>query len=108
MRLLESFSREVFSEKLGKMAGEFISELKKWAAELARRSGEGNEIGLNRAVELISSTFSVRPHEVAISRSPQTSVSFSFWCPKRCAEWVKYRRPARTRSPLALSARSAP
>ena len=48
------------------MAGEFINELKKWAAELARRRADGDEIGLNRAVELISRNFSVRPHEVAI------------------------------------------
>ena len=72
MRLLDSVAgklfrfRQAFRAKLGKMTGEYISELKKWAAELARRSGEGNEIGLNRAVDLISRNFSVRPHEVAI------------------------------------------
>lgn len=48
------------------MAGDHIGELKKWATELARTGQTGEEIRWNRAVELISSHFSVLGHEVAI------------------------------------------
>ncbi len=48
------------------MAGEYIGELKKWISELARVGAEGDEVRLNRAVELIAKNFGVRPHEVAI------------------------------------------
>jgi len=65
------------------MPGEFISELKKWAAELARRSGEGNEVGLNRAVELISRNFEVRPHEVAIFALTPDERFLQFLTPER-------------------------
>jgi transcriptional regulator with GAF, ATPase, and Fis domain len=65
------------------MSSEFINELKKWAAELARRSGEGNEVGLNRAVDLISRNFSVRPHEVAIFALTPDERFLQFLTPER-------------------------
>ena len=68
------------------MAGEFINELKKWAAELARRRGEGDEIGLNRAVELISRNFSVRPHEVAIFALTPDERFLQFLTPEKLRE----------------------
>jgi hypothetical protein len=68
------------------MANESINELKKWAAELARRSGEGNEIGLNRAVELISRTFAVRTHEVAIFALTPDDRFLQFLTPDRLRE----------------------
>jgi hypothetical protein len=68
------------------MASEFINELKKWAAELARRSGEGNEVGLNRAVDLISRNFAVRPHEVAIFSLTPDDRFLQFLTPDRLRE----------------------
>ena len=68
------------------MPGELISELKKWTAELARRSGEGDEIGLNRAVELISRNFSVRPHEVAIFALTPDDRFLQFLVPEKLRE----------------------
>src|ERR1700751_6500704 len=68
------------------MADEFISELKKWAGELARRSGEGSEIGLNRAVDLISRNFSVRPHEVAIFALTPDERFLQFLTPEKLRE----------------------
>ncbi len=68
------------------MGGEFINELKKWAAELARRSGEGDAIGLNRAVELISQNFSVRPHEVAIFALTPDDRFLQFLTPEKLRE----------------------
>ncbi len=68
------------------MAAELISELKKWATELARRSGEGNEVGLNRAVELVSRNFAVRPHEVAIFALTPDDRFLQFLTPDRLRE----------------------
>src|ERR1700721_3218305 len=68
------------------MAGEFINELKKWAAELARRRADGDEIGLNRAVELISRNFSVRPHEVAIFALTPDERFLQFLTPEKLRE----------------------
>lgn len=48
------------------MPSESIGELKKWVDDLARLSGEGETVRLNRAAELIAQNFGVRPHEVAI------------------------------------------
>jgi transcriptional regulator with GAF, ATPase, and Fis domain len=68
------------------MAGEFINDLKKWAAELARHSGEGNEVGLNRAVDLISRNFAVRTHEVAIFGLTPDDRFLQFLTPARLRE----------------------
>lgn len=48
------------------MPSEQIGELKKWAAEHARDSGDGALLPLARAIELIGKNFGVQPHEVAI------------------------------------------
>jgi len=48
------------------MPSEYVSEVKKWATELARKGASGEFVGLNRAVDLISKNFAVQPHEVAI------------------------------------------
>jgi len=48
------------------MSSEYVGELKKWAAELARKNADGDFVGLTRAVDLISKNFALRPHEVAI------------------------------------------
>ncbi len=68
------------------MASESINELKKWATELARRSGDGNDVGLNRAVELISRNFAVRPHEVAIFALTLDDRFLQFLTPDRLRE----------------------
>ena len=68
------------------MAAELINELKKWATELARRSSEGNDVGLNRAVELISRNFAVRPHEVAIFALTPDQRFLQFLTPERLRE----------------------
>ena len=48
------------------MPSEHIADLKKWVAELVRQSAGGEFVGLNRVVDLISKTFKVQAHEVAI------------------------------------------
>jgi transcriptional regulator with GAF, ATPase, and Fis domain len=48
------------------MHSEYINELKKWAAELVKKSAAEEFVGLNRAVDLVSKHFAVQPHEVAI------------------------------------------
>ena len=86
--------RLVYRRYFGNMAGESINDLKKWAAELARRSGEGNEVGLNRAVDLISRNFAVRPMKSRSSRSLPTIVSCNSSPPIVCAKSAKFRPPA--------------
>jgi transcriptional regulator with GAF, ATPase, and Fis domain len=49
----------------GRMPGESIGDLKKWVSELVRKS-EGDAVGMNRVVDLISKQFGVQHHEVAI------------------------------------------
>jgi GAF domain-containing protein len=48
------------------MANEYIADLKKWVGELIRKRDAGSEIGLNRAVDLISKHYAIHHHEVAI------------------------------------------
>jgi GAF domain-containing protein len=52
--------------RMSLMATEYISDLKKWVAELVRKREAGGEIGLNRAVDLISKHYAIHHHEVAI------------------------------------------
>lgn len=46
------------------IATEQLSDLRKWASEAARKTGE--DVRLNRAAEIIGGIFGVTPHEVAI------------------------------------------
>jgi len=48
------------------MANENIAELRKWVGELLRKSESGENVGLNRVVDLISKNYAVQHHEVAI------------------------------------------
>ena len=48
------------------MPSEYITELKKWIAEVVRQSSGGEFVGMNRVVDLISKNFAVQAHEVAI------------------------------------------
>jgi hypothetical protein len=48
------------------MSSEHISDLKKWVGEVVRESTNGEFVGLNRVVDLVSKNFGVQPHEVAI------------------------------------------
>jgi transcriptional regulator with GAF, ATPase, and Fis domain len=48
------------------MPREYITELKKWIAEVVRQSSGGEFVGMNRVVDLISKNFAVQAHEVAI------------------------------------------
>ena len=48
------------------MPGEHIRELKKWMGELVGKGKDGEFLGLNRAVDLISKHYSIQLHEVAI------------------------------------------
>ncbi|MFZ3216656.1 MAG: GAF domain-containing protein [Candidatus Acidiferrales bacterium] len=48
------------------MSSESISDLKKWVGEVVRQSSDGEFIGLNRVVDMVSKNFGVQPHEVAI------------------------------------------
>jgi transcriptional regulator with GAF, ATPase, and Fis domain len=48
------------------MPSEYIGELKKWMGDLVRKGEDGEFLGLNRAVDLISKNFAIQVHEVAI------------------------------------------
>jgi hypothetical protein len=48
------------------MSSEQINDLKKWVGELVRQSSDGQFVGLNRVVDMISKNFAVQAHEVAI------------------------------------------
>ncbi|HXJ17284.1 MAG TPA: GAF domain-containing protein [Candidatus Polarisedimenticolia bacterium] len=63
------------------MATEYIGDLKKWVAELARKADEGESVRLNRAVDLISRNFGVRTHEVAILGLTSDERSLRFLAP---------------------------
>src|SRR5271168_3663804 len=60
------YGRLVNQNRTSPMANEYIADLKKWVGELIRKREAGGEIGLNRAVDLISKHYSVHHHEVAI------------------------------------------
>jgi len=64
------------------MATEHLVELKKWVHELARRKDEGEIVRLNRAVELISTNYSVQMHEVAILGLTADNRSLRFLAPE--------------------------
>jgi hypothetical protein len=63
------------------MASEHIGDLKKWVSDLARKVNEGEIVRLNRAVELISKTFRVETHEVAILGLTPDERSLRFLAP---------------------------
>jgi transcriptional regulator with GAF, ATPase, and Fis domain len=48
------------------MVGESLGDLKKWVNDLVRKGDDGDAIGLNRVVDLVSKQFGVQHHEVAI------------------------------------------
>src|SRR5271170_354637 len=48
------------------MSNESINDLKKWVTEVIRQSSDGEFVGLNRVVDMVSKNFAVHPHEVAI------------------------------------------
>ena len=48
------------------MSSEQINDLKKWVGEVVRESTDGEFVGLNRVVDLVSKNFGVQAHEVAI------------------------------------------
>src|ERR1700735_3281068 len=48
------------------MSTESINDLKKWIGEVIRQSSDGEFVGLNRVVDMVSKNFAVHPHEVAI------------------------------------------
>ena len=58
-----------------------LTELKKWAAELSRKTNEEEGVRLNRAVELIARTFEVQLHEVAILGLTPDGRSLRFLAP---------------------------
>jgi GAF domain-containing protein len=68
------------------MPSEYVSELKKWAVELARKNSTGEMVGFNRAVDLISKNFAVQPHEVAIFGVTDDSRFLRFLIPAKLQE----------------------
>jgi hypothetical protein len=69
------------------MSSEYISELKRWANELEKRtaearSSEAGEVPLEHAVDLIGKTFAVQNHEVAILGLTQDGRSLRFIAPE--------------------------
>jgi len=68
------------------MATEHLLELRKWVYELARRKDEGEVVRLNRAVDLISKTYGVQTHEVAILGLTDDARSLRFLAPENLRE----------------------
>jgi len=89
------------------MPGEFVGELRKWAAELARHSADGKDIGLNRAVDLISRNFNVRPHEVAIFALTPDERFLQFLVPERLRDVGRFPLLVRIRLQRAPSVKIA-
>ncbi len=58
-----------------------LTELKKWVAELSRKTNDEEGVRLNRAVELIARTFEVQLHEVAILGLTPDGRSLRFLAP---------------------------
>ncbi|HVB56194.1 MAG TPA: GAF domain-containing protein [Candidatus Acidoferrales bacterium] len=63
------------------MANDHIAELKKWANELAHRKDEYETVEWIRAVELISKSFGVKTHEVAVLGLTKDERSLRFLAP---------------------------
>jgi hypothetical protein len=63
------------------MASEHIGELKKWATDVAKKTGGGEPIELVRAQELISKNFGLQTHEVAILGLTSDGRSLRFLTP---------------------------
>jgi hypothetical protein len=64
------------------MASEYIGELKKWVAEASRLNGTGESTDWTRAIELISKSFAVKNHEVAIMGLTPDERSLRFIVPQ--------------------------
>lgn len=80
--MLDSATDEV----LARMPDEYVSELKKWAAELARKNTAGEFVGLSRAVDLISKNFALQRHEVAIFAMTPDERFLRFVVPEKLKE----------------------
>ena len=63
------------------MATDHLAELRKWVSDLSGRDNDGEAIQLNRPVELISKTFGVTAHEVAILGFTKDGRSLRFLAP---------------------------
>ena len=63
------------------MATEYILELKKWVHAAARRGDDSRRPEANRAIDLISKTFGVQAHEVAILAMTSDGRSLRFLAP---------------------------
>jgi len=63
------------------MPSEHIGDLKKWVHELTRKRDEGDIVRLNRVLELISKSFGVETHEVAILGLTPDERSLRFLAP---------------------------
>jgi GAF domain-containing protein len=63
------------------MANEYIADLKKWVNETARHTDDSEGIEVNRAINLISKTFAVQAHEVAILGLTSDGRSLRFLSP---------------------------
>ncbi|MGA8222250.1 MAG: GAF domain-containing protein [Candidatus Acidiferrales bacterium] len=68
------------------MPSEYLTELKKWAGELARKNTSGEFVGLSRAVDLISKNFALQRHEVAIFVMTQDERFLRFVIPEKLKE----------------------
>jgi hypothetical protein len=63
------------------MATDSLAELKKWVSDLSHLNTDGEPIELNRPVDLISKTFGVTAHEVAILAFTKDGRSLRFLAP---------------------------
>jgi GAF domain-containing protein len=68
-------------KRLCGMASEYIVELKKWVSGAARQSDGPKSAETNRAIDLISKTFGVQAHEVAILGLTSDGRSLRFLAP---------------------------
>src|SRR5271155_4764182 len=68
------------------MSSESISDLKKWVGEVVRQSSDGEFVGLNRVVDMVSKNFAVQPHEVAILVITEDDRFLRFVIPEKLKE----------------------
>ena len=77
------------------MSSESISDLKKWVGEVVRQSSDGEFVGLNRVVDMVSKNFAVQPHEVAILVITEDDRFLRFVVPEKLRQFPG--RPDRAR-----------
>src|SRR6202789_3590903 len=71
------------------MSTESINDLKKWIGEVIRQSSDGEFVGLNRVVDMVSNNFAVHPHEGAILVITEDGPFLGFVVPEKLRQVVQ-------------------